>query len=146
MYRNNSDLWPAMCDHNAADGFNFRLAQYLLHFPLSLAFLRSTARATSKMQYDHHADSNAQSLGDKGQRQHETSDDYPHVSVAGLMAENAALRAELASIQVERSKLAELQRRIMELLHVQSADRLLHDVRNLLNERALLKALAEMSE
>jgi len=98
------------------------------------------------MQYDRHADSNAQSPNPNGQGQPESSDDYSHVSVSGLMAENAALRAELASIQVERTKLAELQRRIMELLHVESADRLVHDVRNLLNERALLKALTEMAE
>jgi hypothetical protein len=51
------------------------------------------------------------------------------------------LRAELEQLRAERNRLAELQRRIMELLNVPSPDKLVHDIRNVLNERDLLRAL-----
>ena len=100
------------------------------------------------MHYDRHRALPAQSIGeaDTSKRQFPANDDDSGVSPAALMAENAAIRCELASVQLERTKLAETQRRVMELLHVDSPDRLVHDVRNLLNERALLKALVDMGE
>lgn len=61
--------------------------------------------------------------------------------IAKLTAENHELRADLEQLRSERNRLADTQRRIMELLNVQSADRLLHDIRNVLNERELLRAL-----
>ena len=61
--------------------------------------------------------------------------------ISSLSAENHELRAELEQLRAERNRLAETQRRIMELLHVQSPDKLVHDLRNILNERELLRAL-----
>ncbi|HSZ55196.1 MAG TPA: hypothetical protein VK797_06015 [Tepidisphaeraceae bacterium] len=61
--------------------------------------------------------------------------------IAKLTAELCELRADLEQVRAERNRLAETQRRIMELLDVKSPDRLLHDIRNVLNERQLLRAL-----
>ena len=77
---------------------------------------------------------------------HKPDRDDSRVSLAALMAENAALRSELASLHLERAKLVETQHRIMEALDVQNSERLVHDVRNVLNERSLLRALLEMPE
>jgi hypothetical protein len=68
-------------------------------------------------------------------------DSSPAAHITALVARNRELQAELDRIRVERNRLADLQSRIMELLHVQSSDKLLHDIRNVLNERELLKAL-----
>jgi hypothetical protein len=61
--------------------------------------------------------------------------------IASLTAEMRELRAELEQLRAERNRLGDLQRRIMELLNVQSPERLLHDLRNVLNERQLLRML-----
>jgi hypothetical protein len=61
--------------------------------------------------------------------------------IAKLAAELCEVRADLEQVRAERNRLAETQRRIMELLEVKSPDRLLHDIRNVLNERQLLRAL-----
>ena len=61
--------------------------------------------------------------------------------VVSLTAQLHELRAELEQLRADRNRLAETQRRIMELLNVQSPDKLVHDVRNVLNERELLKAI-----
>lgn len=61
-----------------------------------------------------------------------------------LSAEIAQLRADLEQMRSERDRLAEMQTRVMELLRVQSPDRLIHDLRNMLNELVLLKSLVEM--
>jgi hypothetical protein len=107
---------------------------------------RQTAIATSTMHYDKYTSSTSQPFGADDQRPGDPgTDDFPTVSVAALMVENAGLRSELASVHLERTKLAETQQRIMELLHVDSPDRLVHDIRNVLNERSLLKALIEMT-
>jgi len=65
----------------------------------------------------------------------------PAAHVTALVAQNRELRAELDQLRADRNRLAETQSRIMELLNVKSADKLLHDIRNVLNERELLKAL-----
>jgi hypothetical protein len=65
----------------------------------------------------------------------------PAAHVTALVAQNRELRAELDQLRAERNRLAEMQARIMELLNVKSPDKLLHDIRNVLNERELLKAL-----
>ena len=59
-------------------------------------------------------------------------------------AENRDLRAEVERLRAERNRLLDTQRRIMDLLGVRSADRLVHDLRNVLNERELFKALADI--
>jgi hypothetical protein len=55
------------------------------------------------------------------------------------------LKAELERLRAERDKLQEMQLRILELLGTDRPDRLIHDLRNVLNERALYRALAETS-
>src|SRR5215469_6522701 len=89
-----------------------------------------------------HSDGNGQSRaassGSADSRQGQTSSG---AHIANLTAENRELRADLEQLRSERNRLAETQRRIMELLNVPSADRLLHDIRNVLNERELLRAL-----
>lgn len=60
-----------------------------------------------------------------------------------LIAENHELRAEIERLRSERSRIADIQARLMEVLGCKSADRLVHDVRNVLNERELYRALAD---
>ncbi len=85
--------------------------------------------------------------GEEGQSQNSYSsirpvgDPAPAAHVTALVAQNRELRAELDHIRAERNRLIETQARIMELLNVKSPDKLLHDIRNVLNERELLKAL-----
>jgi len=56
------------------------------------------------------------------------------------------LRSELDRVRAERDRLAAQQAEIMRLLNVSNPDKLLHDIRNLLNERELFKALTESLE
>ncbi len=65
----------------------------------------------------------------------------PAAHVTALVAQNRELRAELDQLRSDRNRLAEMQAKIMDLLNVKSPDKLLHDIRNVLNERELLKAL-----
>lgn len=62
---------------------------------------------------------------------------------ASQVAEIVRLRAELERARNEQVRLLETQRRIMELLGTKSPDKVLHDLRNVLNERSLFKALFE---
>ena len=66
-----------------------------------------------------------------------------HAQVSAVMAENQELRAELEQLRADRARIAEIQSRLMEVLGTKSADRLVHDVRNVLNERELYRALAD---
>ena len=61
---------------------------------------------------------------------------------AGLVAENHELCAELERLRTDRAHLAQIQARLMDVLGCKSPDRLVHDVRNVLNERDLYRALA----
>ena len=61
-------------------------------------------------------------------------------------AENQELRAQVATLRAERDRLLETQRRIMELLRSANPDRIVHDLRNVLNERDLFKTLADVPE
>ena len=63
--------------------------------------------------------------------------------IASTLAENRELRAEVEHLRAERHRLMETQRRIMELIGAPSAEKLVHDLRNVLNERDLLKALVD---
>lgn len=67
----------------------------------------------------------------------------PGVQINPLMAENCELRGQLEQLRAERARWTETQRRLMELLHTSSPEKLVHDLRNLLNERDLLKALVD---
>jgi len=59
------------------------------------------------------------------------------------IAELNQARAELSALRAERDKLLERQRRIMELIGGSQIDHIVHDIRNVLNERNLLRALVE---
>ena len=61
----------------------------------------------------------------------------------GLAAGPEQLLEELNRTRIQRDQLLDRERRIMELLGTTAPERLLHDLRNLLNERALFKALAD---
>ena len=63
--------------------------------------------------------------------------------VAALRAENRELQAELERLRSERARMAEIQNRLMEALGTKSPERLVHDVRNVMNERELYRALAD---
>src|SRR5688572_27223373 len=62
--------------------------------------------------------------------------------LAAAMAENHELRAEIERLRAERARMADIQTRLMDVLGCKSPDRLVHDVRNVLNERELYRALA----
>jgi hypothetical protein len=66
--------------------------------------------------------------------------------IASTLAENRELRAEVEQLRAERNRLLESQRRIMELIGAPTPDKLVHDLRNVLNERDLLKALVDEME
>lgn len=63
--------------------------------------------------------------------------------ITSLAAENAELRGQLEQLRGERARWTETQRRLMDLLHTQAPEKLVHDLRNLLNERDLLKTLVD---
>jgi len=58
-------------------------------------------------------------------------------------AELDQLRAEVQELTAERNRLLEQQKRIMDLIGAANPEHLVHDLRNVLNERALLRALTE---
>ena len=66
-----------------------------------------------------------------------------HARIAAIMAENQELRAQLDQVRAERAKMSELLNRLAEVLGSKSVDKLVHDVRNVLNERELYRALAD---
>ena len=66
-----------------------------------------------------------------------------HGHLASIIAENRELRAELEGMRAEKARMAEILARLAEVLGSKSPDRLVHDVRNVLNERELYRALAD---
>ncbi len=60
-----------------------------------------------------------------------------------LVEENVRLCAELQRVREERDRALAIQQEIMQLLEVQSPRRIVHDLRNVLNERVLLRALVK---
>ena len=63
--------------------------------------------------------------------------------LALIQAENHELRAEVERLRAERARMCDIQNRLMEAVGCKSPDRLVHDVRNVLNERELYRALAD---
>src|SRR5688500_11769571 len=57
-------------------------------------------------------------------------------------ADNRELRAEIDKLRAEADALRHTQRRIMDLLGTRNPEKIVHDLRNVLNERDLFKALA----
>lgn len=72
-------------------------------------------------------------------RDREPSNRSAQLAVA--LAESQTRCAQLAQVQNERDCLLESQRQIMELIGSRSAEKIVHDLRNILNERALLRSL-----
>ncbi len=66
--------------------------------------------------------------------------------LASQAAQLHELRAETERLRAERDRLADRQRQIAELLRSTSADNVLHDLRNVLNELQLYKMLVETQE
>lgn len=83
-------------------------------------------------------------------REHQMSAQDSSTASSGEIAFHTAeirdLRAEMDRLRGERDRLLETQKRIMELLGTANADRLVHDLRNVLNERELYRALADIPE
>jgi chromosome segregation ATPase len=64
--------------------------------------------------------------------------------IAAQAATLHELRAELNQLRAERDRLAERQGQIAELLKSVSPEKIVHDLRNLLNELTLYKALVDV--
>ena len=63
--------------------------------------------------------------------------------LCSMRAENEELRAQVEQLRAERARMSEILDRLTEVLGSKSADKLVHDVRNVLNERELYRALAD---
>jgi hypothetical protein len=63
--------------------------------------------------------------------------------VLSLCTETESLRAQVQQLRLERDQLVDAQKKIMLLLGTDRADKILHDLRNILNERDLLKTLLD---
>jgi hypothetical protein len=66
--------------------------------------------------------------------------------LATALAQIQELSAELNRLRSERERWTEQQLRIMELLGSKSPDRIIHDLRNVLNERELFRSLADLDD
>ena len=87
------------------------------------------------------------------QQPHDRSESASHLEpqaspgqIAYTTAEIRELRGEVDRLRTERDALINRQRQVMDLLGTRAPERLLHDLRNLLNERELFKALADLTE
>lgn len=63
--------------------------------------------------------------------------------ITGLQAELMQLRGELEQLRGDRARLLDRQRRMMELIGTKHPEHLVHDMRNVLNERELLRTLVD---
>jgi hypothetical protein len=66
--------------------------------------------------------------------------------LATALAQIQELSAELNRLRTERERWTEQQLQVMELLASKSPDRIIHDLRNVLNERELFRSLADLGE
>lgn len=63
---------------------------------------------------------------------------------AQMKAEMADLRGEVERVRAERDRLRDRELQIMTLIGAAQPEHIIHDLRNVLNERSLLRALANM--
>lgn len=63
--------------------------------------------------------------------------------LATQLAQLAELRAEAECLRAERDRLLERQRQVADLLRSANPDKIVHDLRNVLNELQLYKMLAD---
>jgi hypothetical protein len=75
----------------------------------------------------------------------EVPSDVP-AHLAAQAAQVHELRAEAERLRAERDRLADRQRQVAELLKCANPDKIVHDLRNLLNELQLYKILVETQE
>ena len=78
-----------------------------------------------------------------GESEQRDSGISPAAQITSIVAENRELRGQVEQLRTERTRLTETQRRMMDLLHTSAPEKLVHDLRNLLNERDLLKTLVD---
>jgi small-conductance mechanosensitive channel len=64
--------------------------------------------------------------------------------IAAQAASLHELRAELNQLRAERDRLSDRQRQIAELLKSTNPEKIVHDLRNVLNELTLYKALVDV--
>lgn len=65
------------------------------------------------------------------------------LSLTKVVAENTELLAEVSRLRADRARLSAILSELTRLVGSKSSDRLVHDVRNVLNERELYRVLAE---
>lgn len=66
-----------------------------------------------------------------------------NVRLGAVMTEKRELLAEMSRLRADRDRMAEILSGLTSVLGSKSPDRLVHDVRNVLNERDLYRVLAE---
>jgi hypothetical protein len=60
-----------------------------------------------------------------------------------IRTESEELRAQVEHLRAERDRLVQVQQQIMVLLRTARSDKIVHDLRNVLNERDLLKGMLD---
>lgn len=66
-----------------------------------------------------------------------------YARLAAVTADNRELREENSQLRADRARIMEILSELTEVLGSKSPEKLLHDVRNVLNERELYRVLAE---
>ena len=92
--------------------------------------------------HDHEADAASGRNGVSGTGNGNENHRLP-AQINALLAENQELRAEVERLKAERLRATDILNRLMEAVGTSSVERLVHDVRNVLNERELYRALAD---
>ena len=79
----------------------------------------------------------------QGGRIEQSDSNQLQARLSSIAAENQELRAQLEQLRAERTHMSDILNRLAEVLGSKSPDKLVHDVRNVLNERELYRALAD---
>jgi hypothetical protein len=79
----------------------------------------------------------------QGSRIEQTDPNQLQGRLSSITAENQELRAQIEQLRAERTHMSDILNRLAEVLGSKSPDKLVHDVRNVLNERELYRALAD---
>ena len=83
-------------------------------------------------------------VGDsQGTRIEQADPNQLQARLSSITAENQELRAQIEQVRAERARMSDILNRLAEVLGSKSPDKLVHDVRNVLNERELYRALAD---
>lgn len=81
---------------------------------------------------------------------HTTTTDASPLSIRQLLTagrpSDVDIAAENARLQTDVARMAERQREVMELLNCKSPERIVHDLRNLINELNLYRQLVEATQ